>query len=79
MISVLDMNDGQIQQLVNAGMSLKMPNPEMGILVEDLLELLLALREIKQLAIKHATLGTGVPADQLLMMLDGKKETKYGE
>jgi len=72
-MNILDITDDQLQALVDHGMGLEHLPPAVRDLTENMIELALRLREIKVLAIEHATKGTKIPADQILTMLDGTR------
>jgi hypothetical protein len=75
-MNILDLNDDQLQAIVDHGMGLEHLPPAVRDLTENLIELALRLREIKGLAIQHATAGTKVPADDIIRLLDGTRRIR---
>jgi hypothetical protein len=72
-VNILDMTDDQLADFLESGSAMVRYNPQIEPLWQGLTELALRLREIKGLAIEHATKGTLVPADTLIRLLDGAR------
>lgn len=73
MMNVLSMTRGQMQVMVNESMAIEMPIPEMALLRDEMLEFLLRLWEIKELATQAIEKRSQVDPGRLIELLDGKR------
>lgn len=71
-MNILDLSREQLQQLVDTSMAVDMPTPEMGHLRDSMLEFLLRLHEIKQVATEAIAAHRQVDPARLIELLDGK-------
>lgn len=77
MINILDFTDEQMHSFIDSQMVQPLPEP-MAQLRDELLELLLRLREIKILALdaEQTSEGMMVPAEKILVLLDGNTKVR---
>lgn len=79
MINILDMTDDQLAALLDEGMSLGALPPPLADIRDELLELALRLREIKQLCLSASRQADGVmyvQAERVLRLLDGTRRVR---
>jgi hypothetical protein len=72
-MNVLDLTREQLQRLVNESMAMKLPDPHLAALRDEMLEFLLRLWEIKQVAVEAIERGSNIPPHRIIELLDGKK------
>lgn len=72
-MSIFDLDRVKLQALVNESMAIQMPTPGISHLRDEMLEFLLRLWEIKQLAAEAIEKHTQVDPARLIELLDGKR------
>jgi hypothetical protein len=70
---MLDLTREQLQKLVNESMAIPMPDPQIALLRDTMLEFTLRLHEIKTLATDAIERGSLVNPAQLITLLYGDK------